>query len=261
MNKNIISPGYYAKLKQTKNTYCNYFKNEDVRLLFDDRINDFLFSLPDKLKSKTIKNIMSTLHAFLTSLHHEKILFNVPQFKKITVQKPSIKWVSFEDQDKVLQNIPAQHRAIVQFLFNTGCRPGEARALLWSDVDLKQMVITIRHAFSGKVHRQITKGKKERQLPISTELYTLLENHPETLRSHFVFTIKGKAYGQNRINREWKAACKLAGIEGVNSYGGTGTVSQSQLYNNGVGLDMIGEMLGHADKAPHSSIVTLNLRQ
>ena len=247
--KDIISPAYYKKLKQGRALYCNFFKNEDVRLIFNDRINDFLFSLSDKLKQKTIKNIMSTLHAFLTSLYKEKIIYSIPEFQKIKVQKPSVKWVSIEDQQKILEHIPPQHRAIVQFLFYTGCRPAEARALLWQDVDLKQMTLTVRHSFSGSTHRQITKGKRERVIPVSAELYQLLENHPKTLRSDFVFTVMGKPYGQNRINRVWKAACTHAGVEGVNSYGGTRHSFASQLYNAGVNLDMIGELLGHADKS------------
>ena len=189
--KNIISPAYYKKLKQQKNLYCNFFKNDDVRLIFQDRINDFLYSLPDKLKSKTIKNIMSTLHTFLRTLQQEKIIYNVPEFKKIKIQKPSVKWLSIEDQAKILEHIPAQHRSIVRFLFYTGCRPAEARALLWSDIDLKRRIVTIRHSFSGTAHRQITKGKRERVIPISNELYQLLENHPKTLRSDFVFNSQG----------------------------------------------------------------------
>jgi integrase len=260
MKREIISPGYFKQLKRRTALFKNFFKNEDVRTIEKYRINEFKNSLPVTCSLKTISSHLEILRKFFNDLYEEDRIAEPVRFPKIKVQRPVIKWLTKEQQEQVFKHIPDRHKPIFIFLFNTGCRPGEARALLWSDIDFEKGIITIQHSFSDNVHRKMTKGKKSRIIPMSTELQELLKKHPRTLRNNFVFnTYYGKPYGLNRLRKIWAEACTLAGIEGVTCYGGTRHSFASQAVNRNVSLAIIGEWLGHSDKTTTDKYAHVNL--
>jgi integrase len=142
--------------------------------------------------------------------------------------------------------MPSEHRPIFRFLFESGCRHGEARALKWQDVDYDRKIITIRNNFSGTV-LTTPKDGEERKIPPTKALRELLIAQPKTLRSKFVFTLNGKPYYESSIGKIWRAACNQVGIAGVRAYDGTRHSFASQLVNRGKSLEIIGEILGHSD--------------
>ena len=260
--RNLMSPSYLRKIKEYKEKYNNPnngFCSEDVRIINKGRIADFVAGLPKEHSQKTIKNILTVLSSFYSYLIDNEIVYEKPRFPKIKVPKKQVKWLSREDQIKAFDALPNEHKAIFLFMFQTGCRPAEARALLWDDIDQKNMTVTIRHNFSEEQHRNITKGKKERTIPITNDVYQMLQGQPKLLRSDFVFHIQGHPYGDN-LNRIWQRACKLVGIKGITCYEGTRHSFASQLVNKGVSLAIIGEFLGHADKATTDKYAHVNMK-
>ena len=102
---------------------------------------------------------------------HENPMSDVRKAKK-PVRLPT--FLSQEDMDKLLD---AQHtdtpnglrdRALLEFLFCTGCRVTEAASLTWDMVDLKQRSIRI-----------IGKGDKERLVYLSDDCVEWLEKYRE----------------------------------------------------------------------------------
>jgi integrase len=241
--KDIISPAYLTKNIQAVEKFKTFFNNQDVRLIRKDTIRDFLYSLD--CGQKTQKNLLTILRVFFAELAEDNIIHSVPSFPKIKHQKPSVKWTDEETQAKIVSEIPMHHRPIILFLMATGCRPQEARALQWEDIDFKNESITIRHAFSGSVFRQITKGKRERQIPIMPEVREILQPRGIT---GFVFNVKGQPYKENRIGKVWRRARAKVGLSDLTLYGGTRHSKASQLANSGISLWLIGELLGHSEK-------------
>jgi integrase len=170
----------------------------------------------------------------------------MPRFPKVKFKKREPVWIKEDKQLRLLNAKPEQHRAIFIFMFGTGCRPGEARALHRDDVDLKRGIITIRHNFSDGI-LTTPKTDEERKIPMPGDLKELLLKQPRTLHSPFVFNLKGKAYYESSLGKIWHAACKEVGIKGVRPYDGTRHSFASQLVNRGKSLEIIGEILGHSD--------------
>ena len=192
--------------------------------------------------------------------HNSELIDELPRFPKIKPQNPTIEWIDKQGQLVILQNIPEHYRSIFMFLFETGCRPAEARALLWSDVDLVNDTVVIRHAFAGCEHRRITKGKKERVLPLSAKIKQILESHPKVLRSDFVFhNMNRKPIGQSKLRKLWDKACKDAKITGITLYGGTRHSFASQKLNEGKSKDLVAEWLGHGDNNTINKYSHVNL--
>jgi integrase len=105
------------------------------------------------------------------------------------------------------ENLPSYLKDPVTFLYLSGWRISEMRALEWRDVDLAGKVVRLRP--------EISKNKDGRLLPLSGELLDLFDHAREQRRldCQFVFHTDGKPIGDFR--KAWKTACKAAGIAGT----------------------------------------------
>ncbi|MGH2413396.1 MAG: tyrosine-type recombinase/integrase, partial [Microcystaceae cyanobacterium] len=102
----------------------------------------------------------------------------------------------------------SQYYPFLEFLWLTGCRPSEAVALKWDNVNLQKGKIRfceVEVIASGKrVKRKRTKTQKFRVFPINEELRALLESLPKD-NSPYVFTRNdGTPINQHTLNGIWK---------------------------------------------------------
>ncbi len=246
IKKLSVKPAYYRKLKQYKKEFTSFFGPEDIRTIGNDRIATYHETLIGKTSNKTIYNKLGVLHSFFKSLHDREAIHSMPRFPKVKYNKADPVWISEKEQTEILNAMPEQHRSIFMFLFWTGCRHGEARALHCNDIDYDKAVITIRHNFSDSVLTTPKTGQ-ERKIPLTEPLKDLLLKQPRTLRSPFVFNLNGKPYYESSLGKIWRSACNKTGIENVTPYSGTRHSFASQLINEGRSLEIIGEILGHTD--------------
>jgi integrase len=85
----------------------------------------------------------------------------------------------------------------VLFLYVTGCRTGEAKALEWKQVDWTAHVI--------KVEAEQTKNDIARSIPVSDEVYACLKKTPEAKRVGVLFPV-------GCFRKAWQSACVRAGL-------------------------------------------------
>ncbi|MGD9590612.1 MAG: tyrosine-type recombinase/integrase [Pyrinomonadaceae bacterium] len=131
-------------------------------------------------------------------------------------------------------------RSIVVCLLDTGLRFSEAITLTWDNVDLAEDLIQI-SAFNSKT-------AKPKTVPISSRLRKELERlwiEQRTLidarsdrSSHRVFGI------ESNVNRSWRTARRLAGLEGVRIHDLRHTFG-TRLDRSGFTQAQIARMLGH----------------
>jgi integrase len=102
------------------------------------------------------------------------------------------------------ENLPAHLKDPVTFLYHSGWRVSEMKALEWRDVDLAGKVIRLRP--------EISKNKDGRLLPIKGEILGIIERSREKrlLTCPNVFHDDGQPIGDFR--KSWKRACKEAGL-------------------------------------------------
>ena len=106
----------------------------------------------------------------------------------------------------------SQYYKYVYFLWLTGCRPSEAIALKWNNVNIAKIIITFCETqvltSGGKiVSKEGTKTELVRTFPVNQELQLLLESIPH--REGFVFTNEmGKPISQAALNVVWKTLLK-----------------------------------------------------
>jgi integrase len=266
-----IAPSYKKDYIRMANLVKQFFGTKDVRELRKLDIVNFKNHLGKNFnfKAKTTKNIIDFLKTFLRYLKFDlEVIDNIPAFPEIETQPPQFKWLSGEEQIKLFQFVPEQHRPIISFLMLQGVRPGEARALRCKDVDLKNETITISATFSSREYRPKRKGRGSQPvtIPIHPEIYDYLSdrvrnNLPEAYV--FVNPNTGRHYAETTLRRVWNGIRKRAGInKSLRLYDATRHSFASQLVNSGSSLFKVAKLLGHSsvkttEKYAHANLESL----
>jgi integrase len=248
-DKGLIALGYFTEIKAYINRYyIPFFKNKSIRDIREAHIEDFRDSLPEHLSHKTIFNIMGVLRKLFRDAHRRKDVLILPEFPRIPKGEPVTHWIDEAAQELVLAQMRDPIRKVFYlFLMKQGCRPGEARALRWENVDLKNSVVTICAGFDRENFKPYTKERDVRPLPLHPEVREALANLPRNIAG-WVFTYRGQPITQWMASAYWRRAAKKAGVT-VSCYEGTRHSLASQAINRGCPDGKISKMLGHKSSA------------
>ncbi|OKH39069.1 hypothetical protein NIES2119_08035 [[Phormidium ambiguum] IAM M-71] len=109
------------------------------------------------------------------------------------------------------------YEPIIKFLFLTGCRIGEARALQWGDISSDCSRIEIRASMNDRGKRKGTKTHKNRTLVSSEPVRNLLKQL-KGRGTQFVFVSDGKAINHRKLAGRWQRVLAKAGIDYRKAY-------------------------------------------
>lgn len=173
------------------------------------RIKEYLL---DNCSIGTAKKVLLYLKACCEWAMMEDLIPRNPffTFKIRTKRKRSINPFTISEQEKIIDAFEGNHyQSYVKFLFWTGCRPSEAIALTWGDIDPALENITFKDAVVQGIGRTgTTKTKNTRRFPCNEQLRSLLRSlKPEMANpTEPVFrSVDGCVVdAHNFLNREWK---------------------------------------------------------
>lgn len=149
-------------------------------------------------------------------------------YETVYKQNNKVEFIPYPQQEERIKDIPTheqmlrlidltenkKHKLIISFLYGTGMRCAELRGVRWSDIRRE----VGENPLSVKVHG---KGAKDRYLPLSEKINTLLKDYCkeyklgcETNKKHFVFGNNyGAPYSAKSVANVVKAAGKRIGID------------------------------------------------
>ena len=128
----------------------------------------------------------------------------VPAIRLLPEPKQRIRWLTPDEADRLIAELPAHLTAMVRFSLATGLREMNVVTLEWNQVDLEQRRAWI-HADQAKG------GRKAIAVPLNAQaLVVLREQHGQ--HSTRVFTYEGKPVTRAN-NHAWRKALIRAGIE------------------------------------------------
>ena len=244
-DRGYITKSYLTEIKgYVRRYYIPFFGKMNMRDLREGHIEDFRNWLPPHLSAKTVYNIMGILHKLLRDAYRRKDILVLPEFPKVEKGEPVTRWITEEEQLLILAQMKDPvRRAFYLFLMKQGCRPAEARAMRWENIDLKNNIVRISAGFNRNEYKPYTKERDVRYLPLHPEVKKAILALPRQL-SGWVFTSQGKPLTQCMVSHYWRRAAKRAGIN-VNCYEGTRHSLASQAINRGISERKIGDFLGH----------------
>jgi len=129
-------------------------------------------------------------------------LETAPRVRLYKEPKRRIRWLTRQQADRLLQELPAHQAAVAQFALATGLRKANVLGLQWSQVDMTRRVAWI-HPDQAKARRAIP-------VPLNEEARAVLKacigKHPE-----YVFTYQDEPIRE--VNTAaWRKALRRAGI-------------------------------------------------
>ncbi len=126
-------------------------------------------------------------------------------------------------------------RPFIETALHTGMRRSELFNLRWDDVNLRNRLIHVRDSKSGK----------PREIPIDDTLAATLRVLPSRFGKGYVFPSPATGGRLTTVQRQFRNAVKTAEIENVRLHDLRHTFA-SHLVMNGVDIETVAELLGHA---------------
>jgi integrase len=223
----ISQTTYRTRYKRTFTNWLTPYLQESLSYELAEKI---VFDLLDRVYKPNLKKLIRALseacdraieQGYLNKNFFKHLGDNIKPRKKSSqlAEEEDYRAYSLEERERILKAFresdkQAERRIanLVEFLFLTGCRLGEAFALKWSDI--KKDWIVFDESYSSET--KITKGTKTDTIRIfRSKGYSRLNNllakikHKNCKSSDYVFTtITGKQYDRFKLCALWKGLDK-----------------------------------------------------
>ncbi|MFQ5788345.1 MAG: site-specific integrase, partial [Thermodesulfobacteriota bacterium] len=169
---------------------------------------------------------------------------NDKPFSKISYEKENNerdRWLSDDEENKLLKNSPDWLRDIIGFALNTGLRQDELLSLEWSRVNLFRKTILI----------QKTKNGRPKTVPLNQNATDVIvrksEEKVRRLKNDFVFvSIHGTKIDRHNLRRAFNNAVRKAEIEDF-KFHDLRHCFCTKLAQRGVDMYKIAKLAGHED--------------
>lgn len=271
-----LLPAYLSFLKngtgseKHKDAVERNLKNHFLPPLGRKKVRDIAFSditavidgWPAALAPSSRRHRLAALKLFGSYLRMDRKLEEDWVFPDIRGgRKRALVTLTRDEQYAVINTMDdAKVRPMFIFLARSACRPGEAMALMWKDINHEKETIHIRRTVQkvkriegrarGQIIKDLTKTGIERFIPLSTELKDAVNAvrtdiiNPEAFV--FINPINNLNFTIHVLEDRWKIAAKSVGIT-VPLYEGTKHSFVTQLLIDGAEETMIQRLCGHTN--------------
>ncbi|MCP2041718.1 integrase [Neisseria sp. HSC-16F19] len=205
------------------------------------------------VKPRTVNMVLQQTRVILRAALAWEWLDKIPQIKLLQEPDRRIRWLSEDEEQRLLQELPAHMQRIVVFALATGLRMSNILGLEWKQIDLNR-----RQAW---IHADQAKAGKSIGVPLNADAMAVLAACLGEDKKH-VFVFRGKP--MLRVNgNAWRQALKRAGIEDFHFHDLRHTWATRHVMN-GTPLHVLQELGGWNDitmlrKYAHLSVEHLHL--
>ena len=160
--------------------------------------------LTQNVSNGTVNRMLQVLRALLRKTEREwGWIERAPYVRLLPEPKRRVRWLTREEADRLLAELPEHLAAMARFSLATGLRQRNVADLEWSQVDLGRR--------SAWIHPDQAKARRAIAVPLNAEAMAVLRRQ-EGKHSQCIFVYRGRPIRQVNT-KAWKAALKRAGIE------------------------------------------------
>ncbi len=199
---------------------------------------------------KTVNNVLTTLHTLLRVAVEWGVITEMPcTMRLLKTPRPAMAFHDFPAYEQLVdaaKAIDVNAYLIVLLGGEAGLRCGEMMALGWSDVDLGQGQLRVRHS-EWKGYVTEPKGGRIRYVPLTVRLAEALRRHRHLRGQRVLVPKEGRPFTQKMVQDRVRWAARRAQVDdGVHILRHTFC---SHLAMRGAPARAIQELAGHQDLA------------
>jgi len=152
----------------------------------------------------TVNRMLALIRALLRKAEREWCWIDkAPKIRLLPEPNRRIRWLTREEADRLLMELPEHLRDMAAFTLATGLREANVVKLEWSQIDLAKR--------TAWIHPDQTKNRKAIAVPLNTDAVAILRRWVGR-HKRYVFVYQGKPVTRCN-NTAWRNALKRAGIE------------------------------------------------
>lgn len=223
-----------------------HFDRKMMHELTRTDIDDYLEQRFDQWRASTINKDLTMLKSLFNRANEWGDLNGhnpAQKIKKLDENNERCRYLTEEEQQRLLANCHGVLHMVVLTAFKTGLRWGELIRLKWTQspqsnyVDFENNVIFI--------HEALTKSKKSRYVPLAHSVKQALLDFPQRSASDYIFEspLTGKPY--DNLDKSFRSALQRARIDDFHFHDLRHCFA-SDLVRNGVDLFVVQKLLGHS---------------
>lgn len=234
-----------------KNYLLPHFGKTKIADITEASIARFQASLTETLSAVRVNHVVGFLRYVLKVCVRRKLISENPSTNVKTVKEspPTIDPFDDVELNKILLSAAPTYRALFTTQAWTGMRPNELFGLKWDDVRFDEGVILVKRGRVRGHEGNPKTNQSTRTVPMLSIVKETLRNHRaasvEHLSGHVFLSKQGQPINKH-LDREWKAACKRAGIRHRESYQLRHTYA-SLCLQQGCTPGWVADALGHAN--------------
>jgi integrase len=225
-------------------TLFNFFGNCFLSKLTPKKVSEY------KIKRKTEGALPATINHELAVLKRMFNLavkdwewFNANPISSVSLEtgvNERDRWITHEEEEKLMSCCPNWFKDIVSFALNTGLRQGEIVDLLWKDgVDLFRKTITVTRS----------KNDKKRTIPMNAKIFEMLKNRLKVRSIHDrVFYLEKGLLSVYVVQYQFRRACRKAGLNDFHFHDLRHTFA-TRLVQGGEDIYKVQRLLGHKNSS------------
>jgi integrase len=157
MKAGRITRATLDKRRSSLTNHTTFFNGRNLRGIHAGHVEDWVDSLD--LAPKTKLDLVREVGQLLTDAQHRELIEKVPPLPSVQVPQKPIRWLTADAQAEILNHMAPEHRPIFMFMFEYGCRPAEAMALQWDDIDWIHNEFTFQREYQPAQDGQDHKAK------------------------------------------------------------------------------------------------------
>ena len=223
--------GYEVSLKYQLQKLLDYFDKLKLKDIDSRVLHDYAALRRRTIKEATLHRELAVIQAIMNKSKREGLLANAPSFPKVKLPKGRTRWLTMDEEKRLLNASPDHLKLVIMFALDTGGRRSELFKLDWRNVDLDHNRIVFVE----------TKNGEDRAVRLTDRARAILE-HLGPNDCGPVFTYKGKVLAS--VTSSFERARRIAGMEDVRFHDLRHTFA-SRLVQRGVPLYEVMQLTGH----------------
>jgi len=191
----------------------------------------------DGVSNSTVNRTLELLRSILNRARQEwEWIDSTPNVRMLPEQSTRIRWLTHEESDRLITELPEHLKAMARFTLATGLRESNVTGLQWSQLDMQRRCAWI--------HADQAKGKKAIAVPLNEDALTVIRQQIGKHDTH-VFTYEGNPVTRAN-NHAWRKALVRASIINFRWHDLRHTWASWHV-QNGTPLHVLKELGGWAD--------------